>query len=195
MDKLSRKTLYSLEDYAAMRDEFRRKVMAHKRPRRVSLDAEETANLYFEDFLTMQYQVQEMLRAERIFEAEGIEDELSSYNPLIPDGRNWKATFMLEFPDVSVRRARLAELIGIEDRVYVQVGDQDRVYAIADEDMERDTEEKTSSVHFMRFELTPEMAAAAKEGAAIKAGVEHPGLTTEVTLSEESRASLVADLD
>lgn len=195
MDKLSRKTLYSLEDYAGMRDEFRRKVMAHKRARRVSLDAQETANLYFEDFLTMQYQVQEMLRAERIFEAEGIEDELSAYNPLIPDGSNWKATFMLEFPDVNVRREKLAQLIGVEDKVYMQVGDHDRVYAIADEDMERDNEEKTSSVHFMRFELTPEMAASAKQGSAIKAGVEHPGLTSEITLSEESRESLVNDLD
>ncbi len=195
MDKLSRNTLYSLEDYAGIRDEFRRKVMAHKRPRRISLDADETANLYFEDLLTMQYQVQEMLRAERIFEAEGIEDELAAYNPLIPDGSNWKATFMLEYADIATRRRKLAELIGVEDRVYVQVGEQDRVYAIADEDLERDSDEKTSSVHFMRFELTPEMVAAAKDGAAIKAGVDHDHLTAEITLNEASRASLVADLD
>ena len=195
MKKLDRDTLLSLEQYAEVREDFRRKVMAHKKPRRISLDPAETANLYFEDFLTMHYQVQEMLRAERVFEAEGIEDELGAYNPMIPDGSNWKATFMLEFGDVAERRQRLAELIGIEDRVYVQVDDLDRVYAIADEDMERETEEKTSSVHFMRFELTPDMVSAAKNGAPIRAGSDHPKLTAEVTLSDVSRASLTADLE
>ena len=195
MKKLDRDTLLSLEQYAEVREDFRRKVMAHKKPRRISLDPAETANLYFEDFLTMHYQVQEMLRAERVFEAEGIEDELGAYNPMIPDGSNWKATFMLEFGDVAERRQRLAELIGVEDRVYVQVDDLDRVYAIADEDMERETEEKSSSVHFMRFELTPDMVSAAKNGAPIRAGSDHPKLTAEVTLSDVSRASLTADLE
>ncbi len=195
MQKLDRDSLHSLEHYAQIREEFRRKVIAHKKPRRISLDETETANLYFEDFLTMHYQVQEMLRAERIFESEGIEEELEAYNPLIPDGSNWKATFMIEYPDVAVRRARLAELIGVEDRVYVQVEGHDRVYAIADEDLERESDEKTSSVHFLRFELSPPMLRAVKDGAAIRAGVDHPKLTSEVTLSPESRDSLAGDLE
>ncbi len=195
MQKLDRNSLHSLEHYAQIRDDFRRKVIAHKKPRRISLDEDGTANLYFEDFLTMHYQVQEMLRVERIFEAAGIEEELESYNPLIPDGNNWKATFMLEFADVDVRRARLAELIGVEDRVYVQVDGFDRVYAIADEDLERESEEKTSSVHFLRFELSAAMVRAVKEGAAIRAGADHPKLETEVTLSAESRDSLAGDLE
>lgn len=195
MQKLDRESLHSLEHYAQIRDDFRRKVIAHKKSRRISLDEDKTANLYFEDFLTMHYQVQEMLRAERIFEAEGIEEELDSYNPLIPDGHNWKATFMLEYADVTERRARLAELIGIEDRVYMKVGEHARVYAIADEDLERESEEKTSSVHFLRFELDADMIRACKEGAAIHAGVDHPKLTAEITLSPASRDSLTADLD
>ncbi len=195
MQKLERESLHSLEHYAQIRDDFRRKVIAHKKPRRISLDQEKSANLYFEDFLTMQYQVQEMLRVERIFEAAGIEEELESYNPLIPDGQNWKATFMLEYADVAERRARLAELIGIEDRVYVKVGEHNRVYAIADEDLERESDEKTSSVHFLRFELDADMVRACKEGAAIFAGVDHPKLSSEVTLSPESRDSLTADLE
>ncbi|MDZ7827807.1 MAG: DUF3501 family protein [Gammaproteobacteria bacterium] len=193
MQKLDRETLDSLEEYSENRDEFRRRVMEHKKPRRVALT--EHANLYFEDFLTMKYQVQEMLRAERIFEAEGIMDEIDTYNPMIPDGSNWKATFMVEYEDVAERRARLAELVGIEDRIYMQVNGMDRVYAIADEDLERETEEKTSSVHFMRFELTPEMVRAVQDGADIRAGSDHPNLTEEVTLSPESRASLAGDLD
>lgn len=195
MQKLDRDSLHTLERYAQIRDDFRRKVIAHKKPRRISLDDDKTANLYFEDFLTMHYQVQEMLRAERIFEAEGIEEELDSYNPLIPDGQNWKATFMLEYADVAERRTRLTQLIGIEDRVYVKVGDHERVYAIADEDLERESEEKTSSVHFLRFELDAAMVRACKDGAAIHAGVDHPEFTTEVTLSQESRDSLTADLE
>ncbi len=194
MEKLSRDDLYSLEEYARVRPEFRARVMAHKRPRRVQIGP--NAALYFEDRLIMQYQVQEMLRAERIFEEEGIQDELEAYNPLIPDGSNWKATFMLEYEDENERRAALARLIGIEDRVWVQVEGFDRVYAVADEDLERETEEKTSSVHFLRFELTPEMAAAAKAGAAISAGIDHDLYGHSVSpLPEESRASLVADLD
>jgi hypothetical protein len=192
--KLDRSKLYSLEDYAQVRSAFRNDVMAHKKPRRVALDDAGHANLYFEDFLTMKYQVQEMLRAERIFEADGIQEEIDAYNPLIPDGSNWKATFMLEYADVEERRARLAELIGVEDRVYVQVGDAERVYAIADEDLERETDEKTSSVHFLRFELTPAMVQAVKERAAVRMGVDHPALTSEVTVSEETRASLSQDL-
>ena len=193
MQKLDRETLDSLEEYSEIRNEFRRRVMEHKKPRRVALT--EHANLYFEDFLTMKYQVQEMLRAERIFEAEGIMDEIDTYNPMIPDGSNWKATFMVEYEDVAERRARLAELVGIEDRIYMQVNGMDRVYAIADEDLERETEAKTSSVHFMRFELTPEMVRAVQDGTDIRAGSDHPNLTEEVTLSPESRASLAGDLD
>jgi hypothetical protein len=192
--KLDRSKLYSLEDYAQVRNAFRNDVMAHKKPRRVALDDGGHANLYFEDFLTMKYQVQEMLRAERIFEADGIQEEIDAYNPLIPDGSNWKATFMLEYADVEERRARLAELISVEDRVYVQIGDAERVYAIADEDLERETDEKTSSVHFLRFELTPAMVQAVKERAAVRMGVDHPALTSEVTVSEETRASLSQDL-
>ena len=193
MSKLTRQDLHSLEEYDRIRPEFRARVMAHKANRKVPLGP--MATLYFEDRLTMQYQVQEMLRIERIFEAEGIEDELAAYNPLIPDGSNWKATFMIEVPDPDERRKVLARLVGIEDRVWMQVGELPRVYAIADEDMERDTEEKTSSVHFMRFELTPEMVAAAKAGAPIRAGVDHPEYSHELVLDEPVRASLVADLD
>jgi hypothetical protein len=192
--KLDRSKLYSLEDYAQVRNAFRNDVMAHKKPRRVALDDGGHANLYFEDFLTMKYQVQEMLRAERIFEADGIQEEIDAYNPLIPDGSNWKATFMLEYADVAERRTRLAELIGVEDRVYVQVGDAERVFAIADEDLERETDEKTSSVHFLRFELAPAMVQAVKDGAAVRMGVEHPALTTEVVASAETRESLAQDL-
>jgi hypothetical protein len=192
--KLDRSKLYSLEDYAQVRNAFRNDVMAHKKPRRVALDDAGHANLYFEDFLTMKYQVQEMLRAERIFEADGIQEEIDAYNPLIPDGSNWKATFMLEYADVAERRARLAELIGVEDRVYVQVGDAERVFAIADEDLERETDEKTSSVHFLRFELAPAMVQAVKNGAEVRMGVEHPALQTEVSVSDETRSSLAQDL-
>jgi hypothetical protein len=193
MQKLDRSTLHSLEEYAQLREQFRREVIEHKKPRRVAVT--EHAVLYFEDFLTMKYQVQEMLRAERIFEPDGILEEIEAYNPLIPDGSNWKATFMIEYADVDERRAALAKLIGVEDRVYVQVGDGERVFAIADEDLERESEEKTSSVHFLRFELTPEMVANAKGGAPIRAGIDHGELTAELELPEPSRASLAADLD
>jgi hypothetical protein len=192
--KLDRSKLYGLEDYAQVRNAFRNDVMAHKKPRRVALDDAGHANLYFEDFLTMKYQVQEMLRAERIFEADGIQEEIDAYNPLIPDGSNWKATFMLEYADVDERRARLAELIGVEDRVYVQVGEAERVFAIADEDLDRETDEKTSSVHFLRFELASGMVQAVKDGAEVRMGVDHPALTTEVAASAETRESLAQDL-
>ncbi len=194
MQKLQRSDLFSLEKYAEVRDDFRQKVIAHKKNRRVPLGP--MAALYFEDRLTMQYQVQEMLRIERIFEAAGIQEELDAYNPLIPDGSNWKATFMVEIADEAERRRRLAELIGIEDKVWVRVEGFDPVFAIADEDLERDTEDKTSSVHFMRFELTPEMVAAARGGAALAAGVAHENYSHQLDpLPENIRAALVADLD
>ncbi|HEB99928.1 MAG TPA: DUF3501 family protein [Thiotrichales bacterium] len=193
MQKLSREDLYSLEKYAEVRPEFRARVLEHKQHRRVYLGP--IATLYFEDRLTVQYQVQEMLRIERIFEPRGIEEELAAYNPLIPDGSNWKATFMIEVPDEEERRQVLARLIGIEDRVWVKVAGFDPVYAIADEDLERETEEKTSSVHFMRFELTPEMAAAVKQGAAIETGVDHPEYSHRLEVPEPVRASLARDLD
>ena len=193
MQKLTREDLYSLERYSDLRDEFRQKVMAHKRNRRVALGT--NAALYFEDRLTMQYQVQEMLRIERIFEAEGIEEELGAYNPLIPDGSNWKATFMVEFPEVEERRAMLKQLRGIEDFVYMQVDGFDRVFAIADEDLDRSDETKTSAVHFMRFELPAEQVAALKNGAAIRAGIEHDNYRVEIpSIPNNIRSSLVADL-
>ena len=161
MSKLTREDLYSLEKYAAVRTEFRAKVMAHKANRRLAIGPH--ATLYFEDSLTMQYQVQEMLRLERIFEPEGIQQELDVYNPLIPDGSNWKATFMVEYEDVEERRAALARLIGIEKTVWVQAEGCGKVYAICNEDLDRETEDKTSAVHFLRFELTPEMVAAIKQ--------------------------------
>jgi hypothetical protein len=194
MHKLTRADLYSLEQYAEQRSAFRDKVMAHKKNRRVALGPH--AALYFEDRLTIQYQVQEMLRAERIFESAGIDEELGAYNPLIPDGRNWKATFMLEYDDVNERRSALEKLIGIEDRVWVKIAGLDRVFAIADEDLERDTEEKTSAVHFLRFELSPLMVAAAKEGAAIGMGIDLPAYKNALDpLPENVRAALVQDFD
>jgi len=194
MEKLTRQDLFSLEQYSEKREEFRARVMEHKHHRVVHLGP--NATLYFEDRLTMQYQIQEMLRVERIFESEGIEEELGAYNPLIPDGGNWKATFMIEVPDEEERRQKLALWKGIEDMVWVQVAGLEPVFAIADEDMERENEEKTSAVHFMRFELTPEMAAAAKNGAAISMGVKHSLYTHEVdAIADATRQSLVADLD
>ena len=194
MQKLSRDDLFSLEQYAVARPEFRDKVLEHKRDRRLDLGT--NAALYFEDRLTMQYQVQEMLRIERIFEAEGIEEELEAYNPLIPDGSNWKATFMVEFPEVEQRRAMLEQLVGIEDLVYVQVADFDRVFAIADEDLERADEKKTSAVHFLRFELPPAQVAALKQGASLIAGIDHENYRVEVSpVAANIRESLVRDLD
>ena len=192
MDKLSRDDLYSLEQYAEMRPAFREKVLAHKKNRRLDLGT--NAALYFEDRLTMQYQVQEMLRIEKIFEADGIKEELDAYNPLIPDGSNWKATFMVEFPDIEERKAMLAQLVGIEDRVYVQVADFDRVYPIADEDLERDTEEKTSAVHFLRFEIPQEQVAALQGGASLVAGIDHDNYRVEVApVPDNIRESLIND--
>jgi len=194
MQKITHKDLMSLEHYAKMRNDFRAKVMAHKKNRQVRIG--ENATLYFEDRLTMQYQIQEMLRAERIYEQEGIQDELDAYNPLVPDGANWKATFMIEFPEVDERRVALGKLIGVEEKVWVQVADFSKVYAIADEDLERETEEKTSSVHFLRFELSPEMIKALKAGAALGMGIDHPAYTQAVMpVPEATRVSLINDLD
>ena len=194
MQKLTRDDLFSLEQYAVARPEFRDKVLAHKRNRRLELGT--NAALYFEDRLTMQYQIQEMLRIERIFEAEGINEELDAYNPLIPDGSNWKATFMVEFPEVEERRAMLTQLKGIEDRVYVQVADFDRVFAIADEDLDRSDEEKTSAVHFLRFELSDEQIAALKSGASLIAGIDHENYRVDVSpVPDNIRESLLGDFD
>ena len=193
MNKLTRDDLYSLEKYAQARPDFRKRVLAHKKSRHVPVGP--NATLYFEDALTVQYQIQEMLRIERIFEASGIEDELGAYNPLIPDGSNWKATFMVEFPDADERRVQLARLIGIEDRVWVQVSGHDRVFAIADEDLERENADKTSSVHFVRFELTPAMVADVKAGAAISIGIEHENYRYAIEPVQPAvRDALAADL-
>jgi hypothetical protein len=193
MQKISRNDLMSLEQYAKARNDFRARVMAHKRDRQAQVGP--NATLYFEDRLTMQYQIQEMLRIERVFEEAGIQDELDAYNPLIPDGCNWKATFMVEFPDVDERRVALEQMIGIEDKVWVQVADFSKVYAIADEDLERENATKTSSVHFLRFELTPDMAQAVKRGMAVSMGIDHPAYTHSVTpVPPATRASLAQDL-
>ena len=194
MDKLTRGDLYSLEQYAEVRGAFRAQVMEHKKNRRVPLGP--IAALYFEDRLTMQYQIQEMLRAERIFEPQGIQEELDAYNPLIPDGSNWKATFMIEVPDEQQRREKLVELKGIENDVWMRIDGFDPVFASADEDLERENEEKTSSVHFLRFELTPAMVEAARNGAAVGAGITHSAYTQQLEpLPENIRRSLLGDLD
>ena len=194
MQKLTRDQLMPLEQYAKQRNDFRARVMAHKKNRQVQIGPH--ATLYFEDRLTMHYQVQEMLRAERIFEEAGIEDELSAYNPMIPDGRNWKATFMLEYGDEQERRVALGQLIGVEHKVWVQVTGFAKVRPIADEDLERTTDEKTSSVHFLRFELTADMAKAVKGGVAIGMGIDHPAYSHALNpVPEATRAALAADLE
>ena len=194
MQKLTREDLYSLEQYSDVRDDFRTEVLAHKRNRRIALGT--NASLYFEDRLTMQYQVQEMLRIERIFEADGINDELKVYNPLIPDGSNWKATFMVEFPEVEERQAMLRQLVGVENRVYVRIGSYDPVYAIADEDLERSDDVKTSAVHFLRFELPGHQVAALKADAVLAAGIDHENYQVEVSpVAESIRQALIADLN
>jgi hypothetical protein len=194
VDKLNREDLYSLETYAAKRPEFRGRVLEHKKHRRLGVGP--NATLIFEDRLTIQYQIQEMLRVERIFEAAGIQDELDAYNPLIPDGSNWKASFLIEFENPGDRREALAKLVGIEDRTWVQVNGHERVFAVADEDLERDNAEKTSAVHFMRFELTPEMAEALKGGAELSVGIDHDEYRHEVSpVPDAIRESLARDLD
>jgi len=192
MQKLTPDDLLSLEQYAKQRSEFRAKVMQHKKHRKLHLG--DHATLYFEDRLTMQYQIQEMLRIEKIFEQEGILDELNAYNPLIPDGSNLKATFMIEYADVDERKLALEKMVGIEDKVWLQVEGFDKVYAIADEDIERESADKTSSVHFLRFEFSPEMVAAAKAGTELAAGIDHEACRIEVNpLPAAIRTTLVSD--
>lgn len=193
MNKLTAEDLHGLEAYAKLRSEFRARVMEHKQHRRLPLGDHIT--LIFEDRLTMQYQVQEMLRVERIFEEDGILDELNAYNPLIPDGSNWKATLMIEYEDDDERRQELQRLVGIEDQIWVQVGDADPILAFADEDIERSTASKTSSVHFLRFELPPDTVAALKNGASLVAGVSNPNYSYTARVGEAMCESLIADLD
>jgi hypothetical protein len=193
MPTIARDSLLSLESYAKQRNEFRARVLAHKKNRTVALGDHVT--LIFEDELTIRYQVQEMLRIERTFEEQGIQDELDAYNPLIPDGRNFKATMMIEYPDVAERQRELARLKGVEDRVWVQVEDCRKVYALADEDLDRSNDEKTSAVHFLRFELDEEMSKALKYGMALAMGIDHPNCTVAVVAVDASvRASLAGDL-
>jgi len=193
MHKLTRSNLYSLEEYSKMRNEFRARVIAHKKDRQVNIGP--NATLYFEDALTMQYQIQEMLRIEKIFEASGIEEELEAYNPLIPDGTNWKATFMVEFPNPEERKLALQRLVGIEDRVWVQVTGFAKVFAVADEDLDRATQDKTSAVHFLRFELSDAMIAAVREGSNLAMGIDHIKYNFTVGCVDEAvRRSLVGDL-
>jgi len=193
MPHITRDSLMTLESYSKVRPALRAEIMAHKKNRMVELGDHVT--LIFEDEKTMRYQIQEMLRAERTFEEAGIQDELDAYNPLVPDGTNWKATMMIQYSDPDERKVALAKLKGIEDRVWVQVADQPRVFAIADEDLERENEEKTSSVHFLRFELDPTSIAAAKGGSPIRMGIDLAAYTVEsMTLADTTRAALVVDL-
>ncbi|MCY3794614.1 MAG: DUF3501 family protein [Gammaproteobacteria bacterium] len=193
MEKLDRSKLWGLEAYAMERPAFRQQVIAHKRHRRVRLNAH--AALYFEDFLTMKYQVQEMLRVERIFDPAEIEAEIEAYNPLIPDGSNWKATFMIEYPDVEQRRRALELLKDIEQRVWVQVGGGERVFAIANEDLDRSNDDKTAAVHFLRFELSTAQVAALRQDARLRFGISHPAMTCETEVDGRVRDSLLNDLD
>jgi hypothetical protein len=193
MRKLVESDLLSLERYARERADFRARVIAHKKNRQLSVGP--NIMWLFEDRLTVQYQVQEMLRTERIFEAEGIADELAAYNPLIPDGRNWKVTLLIEYPDPEVRKVQLEKLRGVEDRCWVRVAGCEPLFAIADEDLDRENETKTSAVHFLRFELTEEMASKVKGGAALSAGVDHPNYHHELSpLPENVRSALAGDL-
>ena len=193
MPHLERNDLWSLESYHQQRPAFRARVMEHKRHRKLAIGP--NATLYFEDQLTIKYQIQEMLRSERIFEADGIQEELDAYNPLIPDGDNFKATFMIEFTDAGERRAALAGMVGIENKVWIGVGDAGRVYAVADEDLERSTEEKTSAVHFLRFPLSAAMVEQAIAGAPLSAGIDHPNYTYAIEpLAAATADSLRADL-
>jgi hypothetical protein len=191
--QITRDDLMSLEQYAEQRGEFRQRVLAHKKNRQVALGP--NATLYFEDRLTLLYQIQEMLRIEKVFEADGINEELEAYNPMIPNGRNFKATFMIEYADATVRAAQLEKMVNIEDLVWMQVGEHDKIWAIADEDLERSNDTKTSAVHFMRFEIGDEMAQELKAGADLQIGVQHAVYTYDVLVEGDTRASLLADLD
>ena len=191
--KLKRDDLWSLEEYATERESFRSMILKHKKSRQVALGPH--ATLYFEDRLTMKYQIQEMLRVERLFERDEIEEELAAYNPLIPDGKNWKATFMIEYGDEEERREALSKMGGIEETLWVQVGNGEKSYAITNEDMERTRDTKAAAVHFTRFELSDTDLESIKNGDEIRVGIEHPSLATTVTLDVKERLSLVADLD
>ena len=191
--EITRDDLMSLEQYAEQRDEFRQQVLAHKKHRQVALGP--NATLYFEDRLTLLYQIQEMLRIEKVFEADGINEELEAYNPLLPSGRNFKATFMIEYADAAVRAAQLEKMVNIEDLVWMQVGEHDKVWSIADEDLERSNDTKTSAVHFLRFEISDEMAQELKAGADLRIGVQHAVYTYDMLVAGDTRASLLADLD
>lgn len=191
MNKLSREDLFSLEKYSTERPAFRTRVLEHKAHRRVGIGPH--ATLYFEDALTMQYQIQEMLRIEKIFEADQIQEELDAYNPLIPDGQNLKATFMLEYPDVEQRKAALSKLLGVEKSLWLQVGDNERVYPIANEDLERETSDKTSAVHFLRFELTPEDIEGFGNGRSVKFGIDHPQYDYVTEVNADVSAALARD--
>ena len=190
---ITRDSLMTLEAYARTRNEFRARVMAHKQARKVALG--DSITLIFEDELTLRYQIQEMLRVERIFEESGIQDELDAYNPLVPDGSNWKATMLIEYADPDERRRELAQLKGVEDRVWVRIASHDRVFAIADEDIERENDVKTSSVHFLRFELTGAMKQALRDGATLGIGVDHAHVVAaNDPIAADVRESLLGDL-
>lgn len=194
MSKLNRDSLLSLEQYSDMRPQFRQQVMEHKKNRRVFLG--DNATLYFESELTMRYQIQEMLRIEKIFDKESIQEELDTYNPLVPDGKNWKATFMIEFSDENQRKDALEKMIGIEEKVFIKVANHEAVWAIADEDLERNTDTKTSSVHFMRFELSDGMIDDLKNGNELSMGIEHPAYTISKIIDNEGvRETLIEDLN
>jgi hypothetical protein len=191
--QITRNDLMSLEQYAEQRDTFRQQVLAHKKHRQVALGP--NATLYFEDRLTLLYQIQEMLRIEKVFEADGINEELEAYNPMVPDGSNFKATFMIEYTDPVVRAAQLEKMVGIEDLVWMQVGEHDKIWSIADEDLGRSTDTKTSAVHFLRFELSEALAAELKAGAEWHIGVQHSVYSYDFAITDETRVSLLNDLD
>ena len=191
MNKLTRKDLMSLEQYSEKRASVRAEVIAHKQNRHIALG--EHVRLLFEDRLTIQYQIQEMLRVERIFEAAGIQDELDSYNPLIPDGDNLKATLLIEYEDVDDRKLALEKLRGIEDVIYAKI-DAEKIYAVADEDIERENETKTSSVHFLRFQFEKNQIARLRGGAVLLFGIDHPHYAIDIALTPAQRAALLADL-
>ena len=194
MPKITRDSIMTLEDYAKTRQDFRTKVILHKKNRKIPLGKNVT--LIFEDELTIRYQIQEMLRIEKVFEEEGINDEIEAYKELIPDGRNWKATMMIEYPDPVVRADKLTKLIGVENKVWVKIENYEPVFGIADEDLDRSTEEKTSAVHFLRFELNQDMIRALHKGASLSMGIDHPAYLEQIKRVDELvRASLVADLD
>ena len=191
--KLTKTDLWSLEEYSNLRQEFRKKVMAHKKNRQLFLG--DHATLYFEDSITMKYQIQEMLRIEKIFESEAIEEELNAYNPLIPDGDNWKATFMIEFSDPEERAIRLEELVGIEDTIWLATNDHKKIYAISNEDLDRSREQKTAAVHFMRFQLDATTIQELKSGQVLTAGIDHPKMPFQTIVSGRVTSSLLDDLN